>query len=484
VTPGHEKARAAGTDRGRWSMDTNMTIANTETGSQRETFTTSRLLDFFSEDELAKQTGHQPDDWPLVAGKELIDNALDACEESGIAPRIKATLGEDHITVADNGPGIPPEVVAGILDYSVRVSSREAYVEPTRGAQGNALKTLLAMPFVLDGEHGRVVVQARGIRHEITIRVDRIRQEPVIDHQTADANGADGTSITIEWPDEASFIAENAKPRFLQVCEDYAWLNPHMALTVEAGEDQRAYEPTDTTWAKWSPSQATPAVWYTAEDMARLIAACIAKDQEAGEDRTVRAFVSGFKGLSSTQKQKRVTETVGLSRSKLSELASGGELDDESICALVEAMHAESKVIKPKALGVIGREHFRQRCEAAGCEMESFNYQKIEDTSEDNIPSIVEVAFAAHKNALDPNDDEIAAERRLITGVNWSPGLVNPFRELGELGESLDSLLSEQFASLSEPVLLVVHAACPRVQYADRGKSSVLLKRKDDSDES
>ena len=36
----------------------------------------------------------------------------------------------------------------------VRVSSREAYVSPTRGAQGNALKTIVAMPFVLDGERG------------------------------------------------------------------------------------------------------------------------------------------------------------------------------------------------------------------------------------------------------------------------------------------------------------------------------------------
>jgi hypothetical protein len=66
--------------------------------------------------------------------------------------------------------------------------------------------------------------------------------------------------------------------------------------------------------------------------------------------------------------------------------------------------------------------------------------------------------------------------------VNWSPGLVNPFRELGEPGKSLDSLLVDQFASEREPVVLVVHAACSRVQYSARGKSSVLLKRKDRDD--
>lgn len=42
-----------------------------------------------------------------------------------------------EITITDNGPGIPAETVAGILDFAVRVSSREAYASPTRGAQGN-----------------------------------------------------------------------------------------------------------------------------------------------------------------------------------------------------------------------------------------------------------------------------------------------------------------------------------------------------------
>ena len=58
------------------------------------------------------------------------------------------------ITVTDNGPGIPAATVKAVLDYSIRVSSREAYVAPDRGAQGNALKTLIAMPFVLNGQRG------------------------------------------------------------------------------------------------------------------------------------------------------------------------------------------------------------------------------------------------------------------------------------------------------------------------------------------
>jgi hypothetical protein len=47
---------------------------------QRETFRTSRLLDFASTKELIAQTGHQPTQWPLVVIKEVIDNEVDACE--------------------------------------------------------------------------------------------------------------------------------------------------------------------------------------------------------------------------------------------------------------------------------------------------------------------------------------------------------------------------------------------------------------------
>jgi hypothetical protein len=77
--------------------------------------------------------------WPLVVAKELVDNALDAVEETGTAPQVDVSVTENLIEVRDNGPGIPGDVVERVLDFTVRVSSREAYVGPTRGAQGNGI---------------------------------------------------------------------------------------------------------------------------------------------------------------------------------------------------------------------------------------------------------------------------------------------------------------------------------------------------------
>ena len=149
----------------------------------RTTFSTSRLLDFASVKELTAQTGHEDGEWPLVIVKELLDNALDACEEAGIAPVITIEVNDGGILVRDNGPGIPASTIESVLDFAIRVSSREAYVSPTRGAQGNALKTIVAMPFVLDGERGQVEIAARGERHLIAFKVDRVRQVPVVDHR-------------------------------------------------------------------------------------------------------------------------------------------------------------------------------------------------------------------------------------------------------------------------------------------------------------
>ncbi len=75
---------------------------------QRTTFRTSRLLDFCSKKELTAQTGHDEDDWPLVAVKELIDNALDHCEEAGIAPEITVTVDRPASRSRTTGPACRP----------------------------------------------------------------------------------------------------------------------------------------------------------------------------------------------------------------------------------------------------------------------------------------------------------------------------------------------------------------------------------------
>src|SRR6516225_6779748 len=122
---------------------------------------------------------------PLRVVKELVDNSIDACEEAGVPPVITVAIwsnqGGKRIVIEDNGPGIPPGTVAGIIDYNVRASSKEAIISPTRGRQGNALKTVLPMAYVLGGKgKGETWIEARGVRHRILFSVNQIRQEPIV----------------------------------------------------------------------------------------------------------------------------------------------------------------------------------------------------------------------------------------------------------------------------------------------------------------
>jgi hypothetical protein len=151
----------------------------------RVAFRVSRLMEFCTRRELENQTGHSMQEWPLVVAKELIDNALDACEEAEVAPSITVKVEPGVIVVEDNGDGIDAGTVASVLDYSVRVSSREAYCAPTRGAQGNALKTILAMGYVIAREIGRdaeaagvTIVEARSVKHRIEFRVTTSTTSP------------------------------------------------------------------------------------------------------------------------------------------------------------------------------------------------------------------------------------------------------------------------------------------------------------------
>jgi DNA topoisomerase-6 subunit B len=112
--------------------------------------------------------GCSRDRWLRAALKELIDNGLDAAEEAGIAPEVAVKLDGQTLTVRDNGPGMPEELVERLCDRTQRTSSREAFAAPTRGAQGNAIQTLMCLPLAY-GMPGGIVIASGGVEHVVTL---------------------------------------------------------------------------------------------------------------------------------------------------------------------------------------------------------------------------------------------------------------------------------------------------------------------------
>src|SRR5215217_4712990 len=120
---------------------------------ERTTFESSRAGEYFDARELQAQTGQPASNFAIVALKELVDNAFDACKTAGVAPEVGIEVREEkgliRLSVSDNGPGIPPKTVRKILNFNTRTSDKAAYRSPTRGAQGNALKTVIGIPHAL-----------------------------------------------------------------------------------------------------------------------------------------------------------------------------------------------------------------------------------------------------------------------------------------------------------------------------------------------
>ena len=145
---------------------------------------------------------------------------------------------------------------------------------PDRGAQGNALKTIVAMPFVLDGEEGRVDIVGGGVQNEIALSVDRIRQRPAAAVQASEAEprlcGSTGRRELVHVrTDEA---------RFLQVADDFTFLNPHLTSSIDHfGRRSVDGRPTPPG-RSGHPSSPTPAHWYRPEHLERLIGAYLAHD--------------------------------------------------------------------------------------------------------------------------------------------------------------------------------------------------------------
>jgi DNA topoisomerase VI subunit B len=426
----------------------------------RKTFLIPRAAEFVSKDELAKLIGHAPDKWLEVVLKELVDNALDDAEERGLAPFVEVTVNTEDCTiiVADQGSGIDPKTVAALTDLSVRVSSRAAYIAPSRGAQGNAWQTLVGVPYALDPEHpGDVVIEARGVRHRLCVEADPIERIPRVVHERERSTVKNGTIVTMRWPQQARSLMVEARGGFLSCAIDFTWLNPHLDLTVTwDGERLRNYEALESSWKKWLPSQPESPRWYSVEAMSDRIASEIAYAEKRGQTITVRDFVAQFRGLSSTVKRAEICAAVDASSLSLRDFLTRGR---SAVVGLLAEMQAASAPVKPRDLGVIRRDNVETCMGQIDADLSTLQYRAAA-LDVDGMPYFIETAFAYRPNRKGPY---------MVTGLNFSPVIGGyPFRQLV-------NILTEQHVSADDPVALFVHVTCPRFTFTDKGKAAVEL---------
>jgi len=198
---------------------------------QRTHFSIGRAAEYFDRRELAAQTGRDCDEFASVVLKELVDNGLDAAETAGDAPEIAIAVETDagaiRLSVADNGPGLAPETLARILDFDTRTSDKSRYRSPTRGAQGNALKTVIGIPTALGGTEP-IVIESCGQRHVICPKLDAAGNVDV-GHTIEELSPVAGTRIAVTIPAECQDFDA------VWWARAFALANPHASVKIESG---------------------------------------------------------------------------------------------------------------------------------------------------------------------------------------------------------------------------------------------------------
>jgi hypothetical protein len=475
---------------------------------ERTTFEVSRASEYFDARQLSALTGVPASAFASVCLKELVDNALDACETAHVAPVVNVEVERDdetiRLTVSDNGPGIPPEVVKKVLNYNIRVSDKAAYRSPTRGAQGNALKTVVGIPYALGGREP-LIVAARGVRHSIRPWVDPAGNvhfdyapTPAVTH---------GTTVHLTMPADWGEGEVSGKGYYerheldidpLHWVRSFAAFNPHATVSYQGksgGSEEpeiykshsegssyhgnggapkvvEVYKPTlEGPIRKYVPSEPTSPHWYSAASLRGLVFNHIAHARAGGRDLPLGEFVRQFAGLTSTRKAKAVAAPlVDAGFTHLSSFAR----DEGRVAELLTRMQAESKPPKASALGYVGEEHFRTFFERVYDSLGEFKFVRRSGTMPSGLPFTFEFALAI-----------LDEPGHLYCGINFSPTFGDPLEGTTLAGPEfkagdIKGFLSAAYA-LPETdsawyrtparVAVAAHIITPAPLFLDRGKT-------------
>lgn len=430
---------------------------------ERTAFEIHRASEYFNSRELQAATGQPDHFFERVVLKELLDNALDAAETVGIPPRVGIAVEHDTdyltLSVEDNGPGLPPGLLGKILDFNTRTSDKAAYRSPTRGAQGNALKTVIGIAYVREGS---IVIESMGIRHDIHPNVTPAGTVE-IGHERTKSPLVLGTRVTVKL----------RKPRiqihhldFAGWATGYELLNPHAQVKIRVfkqgdlasliGHSETLgfyFEEECREFGKFRSNEPTSAHWYDFNDFQRL---AYLSGTQTGIG--IRDFVRQFRGLVGTAKLKAVCEGLGG--------ALAGIVKDEPLMKeLLNRMKAESRPLKPALLGVLGEDHMVR---AAGLGLDRWWYKRA--VGDDPMtPFVFEILVG-----LTPEHRNLS-----VHGINNSVSFEDPLRGAdleidGDTVKGIDGALA-RCALGSQGHVLATHLVCPRLEFLDRGKTRLSV---------
>jgi hypothetical protein len=449
----------------------------------------SRKLDYLQLQWLEKTTGVSAANWDLYVIKELIDNALDADEAAGFDPveiEVNIRYARDkerdlfslEIDVA-NQAVFPLKQVNKVFDLGYYASSKSGLNVPTRGKQGNALKTIAGIPYALRHFHyGDYEVARRPIIIEvgeqgfmIAYRINDETEE--ISLQISEVKAAVARD-KYNWIRVGIDRFVQSSPRqieeLLEIGRSMALFNPHVyfkwVVNIGGKVESWIFQGRKEWLGKFSGM--APISWYDVGQFRSLIASQVREKPDVSVQTLVASF-PGFTGLPI----RRVCRAVPavMAREVLDSRQLVQLLYDEMIAA--EATLRRRTTVTD--LGGIGATSIAQNVKEFFGAPQQTSYQQVrtQDPLRPSCPFVLEVFGARFEKGL---------KRTIWTGINNTFNYDDPFSRttllpptaaLGAEVRGLREFVETFGVSGTTPFVIAIHLISPNIRYQDFSKTFI-----------
>ena len=451
-------------------------------------FSFNREFDFIRLDGLRRATGRPPHEWDLYILKELLDNALDAdetfwCHDKTNFPAIHIHV--EYIPISElrtqqlfiqvsNRMEFPVAQLENIFDTGW-YTSRKAFIKGlTRGALGNALKTLLGIPYAL---RHRVAGDWSPALKPLSIRcgemeylprylIDSLAQTVKFDYEKKKRSRVSGTVISLGLDH-----FEQERPRTIEdialLALQYHLCNPHVqfswSVSIDGCEWMREYAP-DGQWTSKFCGPA-PIHWYEPTAFQDVLGSLYRKQFGEKDDgvisleRIYQSFVPPNR-----------TSALAIEQTFGKQGMTAAEIEGPAATQLYHLLLRNSRRVDLLQPGRIGAEHVcRIIAEALPVKGDVFyTYQTSDDL---DMPFVVEVAAAYVEEG----------KRQLWTAINYTPTYGDPFQSrylrppllADDQVLGLRGFLDAYGMTEETPILLFLHLISPKIEHHDFSKTEI-----------
>ena len=395
--------------------------------------------------------------------RELVENALDACEVGRILPNIIVELSVEgssdegvriyKLKVEDNGIGVAAEHVPKAF-ATVFYGSKYGYKQ-SRGTFGLGGTMALLYGQITTNKPATVISSKGGKKvHKFVLMIDIVKNEPrIFEHEVSEnENGWHGTIV--EFYLEGDYT--NSKAKIIQYFNHTAIANPHASIMFIDPRGRLYYYPRATTKLPEPPRESLPhPVGVDVETMSRLLAST--------KERSMVSFLMKSFQKVGEKSAKEVLRIAGIDERKKPR-----KLTHDEVTRLVDAIkkYGRFRMPDPSSLSPIGRDLL----EAGIKNMLNPEFLYIVErppSSYSGFPFVVEVGLAYGGGI--PSSDSV----QLYRFANKIPLLYDERADVvwKVVNERIDwSTYKVYFPS---PLAIVTHICSPKIPYKTVGKEAV-----------